>query len=111
MISRGEVEANQAKVQQYGLTFPIVLQQPWEISREYAMFGTPIAYLIDEAGLIAAEPAVGLDAILALLSRGAEAARSGSDPAEQRRCRCGKLEGECGCGKTAIASVGWRRER
>jgi len=27
------------------------LQQQWEISRRYAMFAAPIAYLIDEAGL------------------------------------------------------------
>jgi hypothetical protein len=43
------------------------LQQHWEISRRYAMFATPIAYLIDEAGIIAQEVAVGKDAILNLL--------------------------------------------
>jgi peroxiredoxin len=68
MISRGEPKENRAKVKQHGLTFPVVLQQQWEISRRYAMFATPIAYLIDEAGVIAKDVAVGEDAILKLLS-------------------------------------------
>ena len=51
------------------MTFPVVLQQQWEISRRYAMFATPIAYLIDEAGVIAHDVAVGTDAILDLMAR------------------------------------------
>jgi hypothetical protein len=47
------------------------MQRHWEISREYGMFATPIGYLIDERGIIAADVAVGAEAILALLS-GAE---------------------------------------
>jgi len=68
MISKGEPKENRAKAKQHGLTFPIVLQQQWEISRRYAMFATPIAYLIDEAGVIAHDVAVGTDGILGLLS-------------------------------------------
>jgi len=49
------------------VTFPVVLQQHWEISRRYAMFATPIAYLLDEVGVITREVAVGEDAILNLL--------------------------------------------
>ena len=64
MISRGEAKDNRAKVKEHGLTFPVVLQQQWEISRRYAMFATPIAYLIDEAGVIARDVAVGTEAIL-----------------------------------------------
>jgi len=67
MISRGEPKENRAKVKEHGLTFPIVLQQQWEISRKYAMFATPIAYLINEQGGIAADVAVGVEPILALL--------------------------------------------
>jgi peroxiredoxin len=67
MISRGEPKENRAKVKEHGLTFPIVLQQRWEISRLYAMFGTPIAYLIDETGVTATDVAVGLEPILALM--------------------------------------------
>jgi peroxiredoxin len=68
MISRGDPKENRAKVKEHGLTFPVVLQQQWEISRRYAMFATPIAYLVDEAGVIACDVAVGEDPILKLVS-------------------------------------------
>ena len=68
MISKGEPQENRKKVKEYGLTFPIVLQQQWEISRRYAMFATPIAYEITEAGIIAHDVAVGTDAILEMLA-------------------------------------------
>jgi peroxiredoxin len=71
MISRGEPKENRGKVKEHGLTFPIVLQQQWEISRKYAMFATPIAYLINEGGVIAADVAVGIDAIQELMTRSA----------------------------------------
>ena len=72
MISKGEPQENRAKVKEHDLTFPIVLQQQWEISRRYAMFATPIAYLIDEAGVVVHDVAVGTDAILELLKNGGE---------------------------------------
>jgi len=72
MISKGEPKENRAKVKEHGLTFPIALQQQWEISRRYAMFATPIAYLIDEAGVVVHDVAVGTDAILELLKNGGE---------------------------------------
>jgi len=67
MISRGEPAENRAKVKQHGLTFPVLLQQRWEISRLYAMFATPMAYLIDERGFISRNVAVGVEPIQALL--------------------------------------------
>jgi peroxiredoxin len=67
MVSKGEPKENRAKVKEHGLTFPVLLQQNWEISRRYAMFATPIAYLIDEAGVITQDVAVGTDAILSLM--------------------------------------------
>jgi len=69
MISKGEPSENRAKVKEYRLTFPIVLQQQWEISRRYAMFATPIAYLIDEQGIIVHDVAAGTDAIQALFAQ------------------------------------------
>jgi peroxiredoxin len=68
LISKGEPKENRAKIKEYGLTFPIVLQQQWEISRRYAMFATPIAYLIDEHGIISHDVAVGVEPILALIA-------------------------------------------
>jgi peroxiredoxin len=69
MVSRGEIEANRAKAEGLGLTFPIGVQKQWEVSRAYAMFATPIAYRIDAAGIIAEEVAVGGEPIRALLAR------------------------------------------
>jgi peroxiredoxin len=67
MVGRGEARANRAKVKEHGLTFPVVLQRDWEISRLYRKSGiTPSGYLIDEGGVIAADMAVGGDAILGL---------------------------------------------
>jgi peroxiredoxin len=68
MVSRGEPKENRAKVKEHGLTFPVVLQQQWEISRLYAMFATPMAYLIDEDGIIAYDVAAGVEPIVKLLS-------------------------------------------
>lgn len=66
MVSRGDAEANRAKVLEHGLTFPVVLQRKWEISRAYGMFSTPIGYLIDESGVLASGVAAGKRAILGL---------------------------------------------
>jgi len=68
MISKGEPKENRAKVKEHGLTFPIVLQQQWEISRRYAIFATPVAYLIDEQGVIVEDVAVGTESIQKLIS-------------------------------------------
>jgi peroxiredoxin len=69
MVSRGDPRANEIKRREHRLSFPIVLQRQWEISKLYAMFATPIAYLIDEQGVIVAPVAKGPDAILGLLAQ------------------------------------------
>ena len=66
VVSRRDAEANRAKAAKLGLSFPIVLQKQWEISLKYAMFATPIGYLIDERGIIESDVAVGVEPILAL---------------------------------------------
>jgi peroxiredoxin len=73
LVSRRGVDANRAKAAKLGLSFPIVLQKSWEISLKYAMFATPIGYLIDERGIIARDVAVGLEPILALADEPARA--------------------------------------
>ena len=70
VVSRRDVEANRAKATALGLTFPIVLQKQWEVSLKYAMFATPIGYLIDEQGILASDVAVGVGPILALAGEG-----------------------------------------
>ena len=68
MVSRGSVEDNRKKVADLGLTFPIVLQSHWEISRAYGIFATPVGYLIDERGILSSDVAVGGESILKLAS-------------------------------------------
>lgn len=67
MVSRGDVEENRKKAAQHGYTFPVLLQKRWEVSKDYAMFATPVGYLINEKGIIAKEVAVGRSAILCLV--------------------------------------------
>jgi peroxiredoxin len=68
VVSRRDADATRAKADSLGLTYPIVMQQQWEVSLKYGMFATPIGYLIDERCVIAKDVAVGVDAILALAS-------------------------------------------
>ncbi|HXB68192.1 MAG TPA: redoxin domain-containing protein [Candidatus Acidoferrales bacterium] len=68
MVSRQDAETNRRKVAQLGLTFPVALQKNWEVSLLYAMFATPMGYLIDERGIIAADIAIGAQPILDLVS-------------------------------------------
>jgi peroxiredoxin len=70
VVSRRDVETNRVKATRLGLTFPIVLQKHWEVSLKYAMFATPIGYLIDEEGILASDVAVGVGPILALAAEG-----------------------------------------
>ncbi len=76
MVSRRDVDENRAKAKKLGLTFPLVLQKQWEISTLYGMFATPIGYLIDDAGVICQDVAVGVDQILALVGESATRRRN-----------------------------------
>jgi hypothetical protein len=68
MVARGEADANRRKAAEHGFNFPVGLQRHWEISRDYGIFATPVAFLIDEHGQVAADMATGVDGILALLA-------------------------------------------
>ncbi len=68
VISRGGADENRRKLAEARSTLTVALQSHWEISRLYAKFMTPIAYLVDEQGRIASEVATGGTAILSLLS-------------------------------------------
>jgi len=66
MVGRGDAEENRKKAEQNGLDFPVLLQERWELSKQYGMFATPVAFLINEQGVIARDVAIGADAILKL---------------------------------------------
>jgi peroxiredoxin len=78
MISRRDAESNRRKVAELGLTFPIVLQRHWEISMLYGMFATPIAYLIDELGVLATDVTAGVQPIRDLMATTAKQDRGGT---------------------------------
>jgi peroxiredoxin len=66
MVSRGEVEENRRHVEASAVEFPVVLQPGWKLSKKYGIFATPVAFLVDEEGVIAREVARGPTEILAL---------------------------------------------
>lgn len=68
VISRGTVDANRHQLLEARSTLTVALEANREISKLYAKFATPIAYLVDEQGRIASEVAIGGRAILSLLS-------------------------------------------
>jgi hypothetical protein len=42
------------------------MQDKWKLSKEYGIFATPVAYLIDENGVLRSDVAMGSSQILAL---------------------------------------------
>jgi peroxiredoxin len=66
MVSRGGVDENRRKADDNGIDFPVLVQPGWQISKKYRIFETPVAFLIDEDGVIAEEVAKGPTEILAL---------------------------------------------
>lgn len=70
LIGRGEVEENRRKAGQFGIKFPVVVQDKWRLSKQYGIFATPVAFLVGEDGAIARDVAIGPDAILALAEEG-----------------------------------------
>jgi peroxiredoxin len=66
LVSRGGVEENRRKAEVSGAEFPIVLQPGWRLSKEYGIFATPVAFLVDEDGMIERDVARGSSEILAL---------------------------------------------
>ena len=71
VISRGDADENRGMAEVHGLTMPIGLQRHWEVSRQYDILSAPAAFHIDEWGVIAADVAVGPDAVLALIAKAA----------------------------------------
>lgn len=70
MVGRGEPGENRRKAEQHGIDFPLVLQNRWELSKAYGIFATPVAFLIDEQGVVTRNVGIGADEILALARAG-----------------------------------------
>jgi peroxiredoxin len=67
MVTRGDVVENRRKADRYGFEFPVVLQDRWRLSKEYGIFAMPVAFHIDEQGIIMRDVAQGVAAILGLV--------------------------------------------
>jgi peroxiredoxin len=66
LVGRGSVEQNRSKAAAHDIDFPFVLQPGWRLSKEYGIFATPVAFLIDEEGVIARDVAKGAPEIVSL---------------------------------------------
>jgi peroxiredoxin len=73
MVSRGDIDENRLKAEQHGFDSPMVVQKQWELSRAYGIFATPVAFLVNEDGMIAEEVAMGVDNVLMLAGSGKQA--------------------------------------
>jgi hypothetical protein len=62
VISAGTEEANK----EMGLSSPVVINQGFSVGMAFGAGGTPSTVLVDEAGKIASEVAVGASAVLEL---------------------------------------------
>ena len=80
MVGRGEPEENRRKAEAFGVEFPVVLQPGWRLSKQYGIFATPVAFLIDEEGVIERDVARGPTAILELARESLNAERRAPIP-------------------------------
>ncbi len=70
LVGRAERAENRRKAEQFGIRFPVVLQDKWKLSKEYGIFATPVGFLVGEDGVLLEDVAVGPVAITALAQEG-----------------------------------------
>lgn len=68
LISRGDPGANRAQADEYGLT-NVGLQEDWEMSEAYGVWGTPSAVFVDPDGAIGGAVVAGSEEINGLVRR------------------------------------------
>jgi peroxiredoxin len=79
LVGRGEIEANRRKAKEHGISFPVVIQDRWKLSKDYGIFATPVAFLIDAEGIIERDVAQGAEQILMLAREGLARGKGGRD--------------------------------
>ncbi len=84
MVSRGDPGLTRLRARELSLSFPIGLQEGWRTSKEYGVFATPVAFLIDESGRTRREVAIGTPAILTLWTYGQTGAQGGAAHRKER---------------------------
>jgi peroxiredoxin len=70
LVSRGELRVNRRKKAEHEIEFPVVIQPGWRVSKQYGIFSTPVAFLVDENGVIARDVARGGPEIMRLAREG-----------------------------------------
>jgi methylamine dehydrogenase accessory protein MauD len=53
VVNNGQVEATRQWADEARVSFPVLVQQQFNVSKRYQMYATPFAFLIDERGVIA----------------------------------------------------------
>jgi peroxiredoxin len=66
VVTTGDRETNQTLFEEAGFSNPVLLQRAAEVSGNYKVDGTPMAYLVNADGTIASDIAVGIQSILIL---------------------------------------------
>jgi methylamine dehydrogenase accessory protein MauD len=55
VVNNGDLESTRDWTKRLSLSFPVLVQERYELSKRYEAFATPFAFLIDERGLIASK--------------------------------------------------------
>jgi peroxiredoxin len=76
MVTRGDLEENRGKADRHGFEFPVAVQDRWNLSKEFGIFAMPVAFLIDEEGMIVRDVALGVAEIRALVPEEVAALRN-----------------------------------
>jgi peroxiredoxin len=76
MVTRGDLEENRSKADRHGFRFPVAVQDRWNLSKEYGIFAMPVAFLIDEEGMIVRDVALGVAEIRSLVPEEVAALRN-----------------------------------
>jgi peroxiredoxin len=79
LVSHGDAATNRALAERFALRCPILLNEDGDTIEAFRTFGTPVAYLVDERGLVAARIAIGANEVPALVRRAVDDARPRDD--------------------------------
>jgi methylamine dehydrogenase accessory protein MauD len=85
VVNNGEAEATQKWAAEAKLSFPVLVQQQFSVSKRYEMYATPFAFLIDEHGVIASKGIINngqhIDFVLSGAGNAAKNGQADTEPA------------------------------
>ena len=92
VVNNGEPEATRAWAEQVRARFPVAVQEHYSLSRQYEVFATPFAFLIDERGVIASKGIVNNRQHIGYILDGAQAEHDGHADREPSGAEGGESE-------------------